>query len=112
MQESINDLLSNSWIRECSGPWLSKAVLAPKPHQEHVTDIADFVWRFCVNYRPLNAVTKPFDYPIPRCDDALEECGDSKGRLYFISVDAKAGYHQISVEKHSQEKLALWAQIM
>jgi hypothetical protein len=50
MQESINDLRSNSWIRECSGPWLSKAVLALKPHQEHVTDIANFVWWFCVNY--------------------------------------------------------------
>ena len=32
MQESINDLLSNSWIRKCSGPWLSKAVFAQKPH--------------------------------------------------------------------------------
>ena len=106
MQESIYDLLSNSWIRECSWPWLSKAVLAPKPHQEHVTDIGDFVWRFCVNYRPLNAVTKPYDYPIPRCDDALEDFGDSKGKLYFISVDAKFGYHQISVNEFSQEKLA------
>lgn len=106
MQESIKDLIHNGWIRECSGPWLSKAVLAPKPHQEHVTDIADFVWRFCVNYRPLNAVTKPYDYPIPRCDDALEDFGDSKGRLYFISVDAKTGYHQISVDEGSQEKLA------
>ena len=104
MQESINDLLSNSWIRTCSGPWLSKAVLAPKPHQELITDIADFVWRFCVNYRALNAVTKPFDYPIPRCEDALEEFGDSKGRLYFISVDAKSGYHQISVDEQSQGK--------
>lgn len=106
MQKSIDDLIHNSWIRDCSGPWLSKAVLAPKPHQEHVTDIADFVWRFCVNYRPLNAVTKPYDYPIPRCDDALEDFGDSKGRLYFISVDAKSGYHQISVDEESQEKLA------
>jgi hypothetical protein len=106
MQESINDLLSNSWIRECSGPWLSKAVLAPKPHQEHVTVIADFIWRFCVNYRPLNAVTKLYDYPIPRCDDALEDFGDSKGLLYFISVDAKLGYHQIYVSEQCQEKLA------
>jgi hypothetical protein len=71
-----------------------------------VIDIADFVWRFCVNYRLLNAVTKPYDYPIPRCDDALEDFGDSKGRLYFISVDAKSGHHQISVNEFSQEKLA------
>ncbi len=35
-----------------------KAVLAPKPHQEHVENIGDFVWRFCVNYVPLNSVTR------------------------------------------------------
>jgi hypothetical protein len=39
------------------GRWLFKAVLAPKPHQEHVENIGDFVWRFCVNYVPLNSVT-------------------------------------------------------
>ena len=30
------------------GAWLSKGLLAPKPHQEHVTDMDNFVWRFCV----------------------------------------------------------------
>jgi hypothetical protein len=34
------------------GSWLFKALLAPKPHQEHVRNINDFVWRFCVNYIP------------------------------------------------------------
>ena len=34
--------------------WLFNAVLAPKPHQEHVRLIEDFVWQFCVNYVPLN----------------------------------------------------------
>jgi hypothetical protein len=36
------------------GQLLFKAMLAPKPHQETVTDIGDFVWRFCVNYIWLN----------------------------------------------------------
>ena len=46
-------------------------VLAQKPHQEHITDINDFVWRMCVSYRKLNAVTKPFQFPIPRCDAVI-----------------------------------------
>jgi hypothetical protein len=29
--------------------WLFKELLAPKPHQEHVSNIKDFVWRFCVS---------------------------------------------------------------
>ena len=40
------------------GRWLFKCVLAAKPHQEHVRDINEFVWRFCVNYQPLNSVTR------------------------------------------------------
>jgi len=46
-------------------------VLAAKPHQEDITDITKFIWRTCVSYRKLNSVTKPFEYPIPRCDDAV-----------------------------------------
>jgi hypothetical protein len=40
------------------GAWLFKALLAPKPHQEHISNINDFVWRFCVNYILLNQVTR------------------------------------------------------
>ena len=37
------------------GEWMFKALLAPKPHQEHVSNIADFVRRFCVNYTMCSA---------------------------------------------------------
>jgi hypothetical protein len=45
--------------------WLFKALLVPKPHPEGVTNIANFVWRFCVNYIPLNQITRIIAYPIP-----------------------------------------------
>jgi hypothetical protein len=53
------------------GQWLLKALLAPKPHQETVYNIEDIVWRFCVNYIPLNGVTWIIAYPIPGCDSAV-----------------------------------------
>jgi len=53
------------------GGWMFKALLAPKPHQEHVKNIDDFVWQFCINYIPLNQVTRPVAYPIPHCDAAV-----------------------------------------
>jgi hypothetical protein len=101
-------LLHNGWIRLCSGAWGSTIVLAAKPHQEDVLDILDFIWRMCVSYRRLNQVTLPFEYPIPRCDDAIDNFGDSAGRLFFISLDNKTGYHQISVRFYDQEKLAFF----
>ena len=65
IMEQLDALLHNNWIKECGGPWGSMVVLAPKPHQEHVEDINEFVWRMCVSYRKLNAITLPFTYPIP-----------------------------------------------
>jgi len=84
------------------GSWLFKAVLAPKPHQEHVANIDDFVWRFCVNYTPLNGVTRVIAYPIPRCDTAVF-VEFSMGK-YIWMFDAPMGYHQLAVAKSSQEK--------
>jgi hypothetical protein len=56
-----------------NGRWLFKAVLVPKPHQEHVCHIKDFVWRFCVNYLPLNLVTRIIPYLIPCCNSAVSD---------------------------------------
>ena len=86
------------------GGWLFKVLLAAKPHQEHVRCIADFVWRFCVNYIPLNSVTRLIACPIPRCDSAIHnEFGQGKWRWMF---GAPMGYHQLAVAPASQEKLA------
>ena len=51
----VKILLDNTWIRECIiGPYGVSIVLAPKPHQEEVTNIKNFVWRMCVRYRALS----------------------------------------------------------
>jgi hypothetical protein len=31
------------------GQWLCEALLAAKPHHEHILNMEDFVWKFCVN---------------------------------------------------------------
>eukprot|EP00984_Skeletonema_dohrnii_P006306 scaffold2258_cov84-Skeletonema_dohrnii-CCMP3373.AAC.7 len=86
------------------GPWLSKGLLAPKPHQEAVTDIDSFVWRFCVSYVALNSITKLIRMPIPRCDDAVNNhLGNGK---YKWLLDAPCGFHQIKVDEASRPKLA------
>ena len=105
MRKHIAALEKLGHIRQIhAGGWLFKALLAPKPHQEHVRHISDFVWRFCVNYIPLNQITRPVAYPIPRCDSAVH-LTFSNGRWMWM-WDAPQGYHQIGVEEESQEKLA------
>ncbi len=66
MRKCIASLAKLGHIRQIhDGEWLLNALLVPKPHQEHVSNIADFVWCCCVNYIPLNQVTRPVAYPIP-----------------------------------------------
>ena len=108
MSKQISDLEHNNWIRDCTGPWGALLLLAAKPHQESCTNIDEFVWRLCVSYRALNGVTRSFEFPIPRCSDSIEDLGDSYGKLYFISLDARSGYHQIRVRESDQEKLAFF----
>jgi hypothetical protein len=86
------------------GEWQFKALLAPKHHQEHISNIADFVWRFCVIYIPLNQVTRPVVYSIPCCNSAVN-LTFGNGQWVWL-WDAPSGYHQIGVSPCSQDKLA------
>ena len=97
MRKAIAALEKVGQIRQImDGPWVL--------HKEHVRHINNFVWRFCVNYIPLNSISQIIAYPIPRCDSAInEEFG--LGILYWL-FDAPMGYHQLAIALASQERLA------
>jgi hypothetical protein len=107
MQPMIDKLEQIGQIYQIfEGEWLSPCLLAPKPHQENVFNIKNYVWRLCINYIGLNR-TKCLAYPIPCCDFAV---GFSFGKAkYRWLLDAPQGFHQIAVNKASQEKLAFAA---
>ena len=87
-----------------NGQWLFKCLLTPKPHQEKVYTIDDFVWCFCVIIIPLNQVMHVIVYPIPWCDVAvMTACGNSK---FCWIINILMGYHQLRIAAGSQEKLA------
>ncbi|UYV74773.1 hypothetical protein LAZ67_12000923 [Cordylochernes scorpioides] len=60
-------------------------------------------WRFCVDYRHLNKITKKDVYPLPRIDDTLD-C--LRGASYYSSMDLRSGYWQIEVDEADREKTA------
>jgi len=92
MTKLVTALEDNGLIEDDFGPYGAQIVLAAKPGQDGVP--ADkFKWWLCVSYCRLNQVTRPFTFPMPRCDDAVEEIdADAK---FFIAVDMDSGYWQI-----------------
>ena len=59
-----------------------------------------------MSYCHLNQITMPFTFPIPRCDDAVEDINPEAS--HFIAVDMDSGYWQIVAEPEARSCLAFF----
>ena len=99
VEEEVLKMLENGVIEECkpnssSKGWNSPILLVPKK---------DGSWRFCIDFRKLNAATWKVNAPLPRISELLEEAAGAK---IFSKMDLASGYWQIPVSKQSRGFLA------
>lgn len=94
VREKIQSLLDANIIRESCSPFASPIVLVKKK---------DGTDRLCVDYRELNANTRPEHYPLPRIEEQVDRL---TGAHFFSSLDMAAGYHQVKVSVESVERTA------
>lgn len=94
IQEQVEGMLREGVIRESHSPWSSPVVLVKKPNGG---------WRFCVDFRRLNAVSRKDVHPLPRIDDILDVL---QGVRFFTTLDLTSGYWQVGIKEEDKPKTA------
>ena len=94
VQDYVNDLLMNGWIKESNSSYSSPIVCVRKK---------DGGLRMCVDYRKLNGKTRPDCQPIPRIQDILDRLA---GMSWFSTLDMSKAYHQGYIAEESRHLTA------
>jgi len=90
----LDEMLATGVIEPSNSAWASPVCLVKKK---------DGAYRFCVDYRRVNAVSKRDAFPIPGIQDALDHLRGSK---YFATFDLLSGYWQLGLTERAKERSA------
>jgi hypothetical protein len=91
IDKQLQQMLEQDVIEKSNSPWSSPILLVKKK---------DGTYRFCVDFRKLNAVTAKDSYPIPYVSHTLDKLRDSK---YLTTLDIKSAYWQIKMADESKQ---------
>jgi hypothetical protein len=94
MKEQVQKMLDQGVIRESNTPCSAPALLVPKMSRDGKPR-----FRFCVNLRALNAVTRFDSYPLPIFE---ERTSTLHGSRYFTTLDCYSGFWQVSIKEHRE----------
>ena len=91
VKREVRYMLDRGLIRPSDSCWSSPVVLVPKENGE---------WRLCFDYRKVNDLTVPDNFPLPR----IEDCIDRVGRAKIVSkFDLLKGYWQIPLSPEARK---------
>jgi len=79
----LDEMLQTGVIEPSNSPWSSPVCMVKKK---------DDTYRFCIDYRRLNDVTKKDAFLVPDVKDALDSL---RGAKYFATIDLLSGYWQL-----------------
>jgi hypothetical protein len=92
--KKVKEMLHYNIISSSNGLLSSPIVLVKKKNVQ---------FRFCVDYRELNAVTTKDCYPLARIAETLDSLA---GKNYFSTLNLASGYWQLEVDQKDRPKTA------
>lgn len=95
VEKQIAQMMEDEIIRESSSPFCAPIVLVKKKDANS--------WRFTIDFRGLNAITKPQQSILPNIQDILDLCAN---KCFYTSLDFQQGFHQIPLEPTHCERTA------
>lgn len=96
IDEQTDKMREAEVIRLSTASAHSQVLLTPKP---------DGTWRFCVDYRRLNASTRSESWPIPNIPKMLRGIGEKRPRFFGV-LDLTKGYYQAPLSESSKHYTA------
>ena len=95
VKEEVEKLLTVKVIHSSRSSWSAPIIVVPK---------GDRGKQLVIDYRVLNKVTRKFTWPMPKVEDIFSKLNGAK---YFSTLDLRADYHDIPLDKSSIPKTAL-----
>jgi hypothetical protein len=90
----LDEMLKAGVVEKSTSAWSSPVLLIPKK---------DGTFRFCVDFRKLNAVTERDAYPLPYISAILDKL---RNATFMSSLDIKSAFWQVPVAEKSRDYLS------
>ena len=94
IESHTKDLLDNDLIEPSNSMWAAPVIMCKKK---------DGTFRMAVDYRKLNAVTTPINFPLPRFEDVVDSFAENQSKIFSV-LDLRSGFHQIPLDPETKHK--------